>query len=397
MDSVLAKLGWFFGCRYMQGVTITKTKSVALLGGDPGYLRRFRMPLVRELRRRGYDVTAIAAGGDALLEEELDAVGAGFRSYQLDRGSVDVRSEGPTMVELLRILIEERPDYLISYTPKLITYSSLLARLIGIPRRGGIFSGLGTAFVDNGTTKRRVLRNMVTAALRVGLPGTEALVFMNPNDRDDLGAFGVIPSRTRKVVVGGSGVSLEEFPKTPVPVSPRFLLIGRMIGEKGVREFMAAATALRAKGVNATFELLGPIDLTHPEAVAAAELEAWGEQEGCAFLGKTSDVRPYLQRASVFVLPSYREGLPRSGLEALATGRAVICSDVPGCRELVGPEGNALLVPARETEGLQAAMELLANDPERVRRMGEAGRRYCETRFAVDIVVNETLAGLGLV
>ena len=222
------------------------------------------------------------------------------------------------------------------------------------------------------------------------------MFFQNPDNQAFFNSHGLAGSASQQVLINGSGVNLEQFTPSPPDVDrPTFLLIARLLIDKGIREYAAAARLVKAAHPNARFLLLGPTDQS-PMSLPSAEYEAWQREGVIEYLGTTDDVRPHIRAASVYVLPSYHEGTPRSTLEAMAIGRAVITTDVSGCRETVTQGDNGLLVPARDAEALADAMITLINQPDRVLAMGRASRRMVEERFDVYKVNRTILETLGI-
>ena len=273
----------------------------------------------------------------------------------------------------------------------------LAAAQAGVKRRYAMLAGLGFAFVEDGrrSPKRAAARAVQLLLYRLNFAGTRAVIFHNADDRDELVRRGAV-RRDKTVVVPGSGVPVERFVPTPPPAGPaRFLFVGRLLRSKGVEELVEAAALLRAAVPGAEVHLVGGED-ANPDSADAALLAAAVARGDVVLHGQVSDVRPFLERASVFVLPSYREGMPRAALEALAAGRTTIVTDVPGCREVVRPGRHGTLVPPRSVEALAAAMIAYARDPERVARATETGRTLGFYRLVVD-EENDRILGATLV
>jgi glycosyltransferase involved in cell wall biosynthesis len=231
---------------------------------------------------------------------------------------------------------------------------------------------------------------------RAALQAATRVVVQNPDDERDLRAARLLPRRKPVDRVAGSGIDLDAFPAVPVPEGPpRFLFVGRLLRDKGVIEYVDAARQVKLRHPEATFAIVGGHD-PNPSAIGSDTVDRWVRDGVVDWLGETPDVRPYLRDCTVFVLPSYREGTPRSVLEALATGRAVVTTDAPGCRETVVHGENGLLVPVRDADALARAMADLAGDRERVVRMGAAGRARAEAVFDARRVVDTLTAALGL-
>jgi glycosyltransferase involved in cell wall biosynthesis len=239
-----------------------------------------------------------------------------------------------------------------------------------------------------------ILRPLVRAALRALLnPPGSRVVFENPDDLESAARRRLV-RREDAVLIRGAGVDTERFRPTPEPAgTPTVVLIARMLWDKGVGEYVEAGRLLKAKGVGASLILVGAPDARNPAAISEAQLRAWHEEGIVQWLGYRADIAEILAHCHIVCLPSYREGLPKCLLEAMAAGRPIVATDVPGCREAVRNGDNGLLVPSRDTEALAGALEALIGDPLLRRRYGDRGRRRAETEFATR-VVNEATLGL---
>jgi glycosyltransferase involved in cell wall biosynthesis len=369
---------------------------VVVLGGFAPSLVRFRGPLLSELVRRGHEVVALSAGGTPALEAALGELGVDYREIPLGRTGLDPRADLETLGALARALRAIRPDVFFAYTLKAVIWGGLAARLCRVPRRIGMLTGLGYALSPPEDRRRAVVRAVAGGLLRAAASGYDGLVFQNPDDARELAAAGFLPAGVPRHLVDGSGIDLAEFPAVPVPAGdPVFLLIARLLRDKGLGEFVAAARDVRRRLPRARFVVVGSGD-ANPAAIPAAELEAWRREGVVELAGEQADVRPFLAACTTYVLPSYREGTPRSVLEALATGRAVITTDVPGCRETVRDGDNGLLVPARQSGPLAEAMVALGADPARAAAMGARGRALAEARYNVHAVNDAMLRVMGL-
>ena len=239
---------------------------------------------------------------------------------------------------------------------------------------------------------------IVTRLYRLGVSLTDRILFQNPDDESDFIQLGVVKDQSKVVRINGSGVNTESFPRKLLPTGvPVFLFIGRLLTEKGIAEFVEAAAALNVRYPNARFVAVGPHDANLPHSVSGKTLERWRDGGIVEFIGGVSDVRIWLEQCTVFVLPSYREGTPRSVLEAMSTGRPVITTDAPGCRETVAHGLNGLLVPPRDAKALAAAMEQFLIDPSMIPRMAEESRRIAEETYEVRKVNRVILEAMELV
>jgi len=349
----------------------------------------FRSGLIRALKAEGYDALVVAPH-DPHAEERLKQLDVERIVVRIDRAGLNPFADLRLFLRYRRILQDQRPAAFLGFTIKPNIYGCIAARTLGIPAIANI-SGLGTVFI-----KRGPLLALVAALYRLALSRAAVVFFQNP---DDLGLF--VERRMVRVdqarLLPGSGIDLERFAPSPLPEGPpTFLLIARLLGDKGVREFVAAARQLRPEVPGARFQLLGPLDEGNRTAIRRHERDGWIAEGVVDYLGETDDVRPFVEQATAVVLPSYREGLPRSLLEAAAMARPLIATDVPGCREVVGDGETGFLCRARDSSSLAAAMKRLAGLPAEARKaMGAAARQHVEAKFSETVVIAAYLAELG--
>jgi glycosyltransferase involved in cell wall biosynthesis len=368
--------------------------TVVVLGAYAPSLILFRGKLIEALIARGHRVVAMASDIPDDVAKKLRALGAEPQSVPIANQSLSPLSALATAAALARQLRAIRPIAIIAYTAKPVTLGGLAARLVPRARFVPLITGLGYAFIQGKGARRRLARNAATLLYRLALRRSRTIIFQNTDDRDFFSTQGLLPSGIEPVVVGGSGIDLDHFAPAPLPSGPAFLMISRLLGDKGVREYLAAAVRLKARHPEVDFRLIGYFDQS-PDAIRRAELDA-AVAGGVDYLGRQEDVRPGIAAASVYVLPSYHEGTPRSVLEAMAMGRPIITTDVPGCRQTVEAGVNGLLVPARDTDALAAAMEQLIEAPGRIAEMGARSRELAAQRFDVHRVNDAIIAAAGL-
>jgi glycosyltransferase involved in cell wall biosynthesis len=279
------------------------------------------------------------------------------------------------LLQLLRILREEKPDAFLGFTIKPNIYGSIACRMMNVASFPNV-SGLGTAFLGGSAFRRAIL-----LMYRAAFARAKAVFFQNPDDAALFLEERVVRSEQVRVLPG-SGIDLKKFSPTPLPCELKFLMVARLLGDKGVREYVAAARKIKAKYPNAIFSLLGELDHENRSAIRSEELEDWIREGPVEYLGSTADVRPFIHDSAAIVLPSYREGLPRSLLEAAAMGRPLIGTDVPGCRRVVRDDFTGFICQARSANSLASAMERFANSTyERRLQMGANARRMAEEEF----------------
>jgi glycosyltransferase involved in cell wall biosynthesis len=231
---------------------------------------------------------------------------------------------------------------------------------------------------------------------RAALAGASSVFFQNNDNLQTLSRAGILPSDTPTKVVAGSGVDLSHFSPAQLPAQISVLMIARLLGDKGAREYAAAAAEIRQSRPDILFKLVGWFDEGNPDSISRSEMDSWIRSGAIEYLGAAQDVRPALRNCSIYVLPSYHEGMPRSVLEALATGRPVITTDVPGCRETVAHGVNGLLVPPRNPSALADALTVLVNDPSLCERMGVASLALAQKKFDVNIVTAQMIETMDL-
>ena len=344
-----------------------------------------RLPIALEALRQGYEVHIATGLTDRL--DELQRHGLVVHPLSLDRSSAGLGNAWRTMVQLLQVLRAVRPDVVHLVTIKPVLLGGLAARLAGVPAVVVAVSGLGFVFVARGA-KAVVRRWLVGGLYRVALGHRNfRVIFQNPDDRAILSRLTHLPS-SKIEMIRGSGVDLTQYVPMPMPPGVTVVLLAaRLLVDKGVREFVQAARLLRRHGVSARFCLVGSVDPANPASLSDAELTQWADEGVVELWGQRSDMPWVLGAAHVVVLPSYREGLPKVLLEAAACGRAVVTTDVPGCRDAIIPGETGLLVPARNAAALADALKGLINNPAHYQAMGRAGRALAESAFDVQQVV----------
>lgn len=366
-----------------------------IIGSFAESLIGFRGNLIRDIAAQGHRVFACAPQASAEVRTQLEELGATYRDIYLERTGTNVFRDLRCLRDLVRVMKDIRPDVVLSYTIKPNIYGSLAARAAGVPVISSMITGLGFAFSEGGI-RRKLLNRLVRHLFRAGLRCNRVVFFQNPDDWEMFRALGLIGDKNRPTLIGGSGVDLADYAPRPFPSRPSFLLIARLIAEKGIREYVEAARILKRKYPDSRFRLVGGID-QNPSAIGADEIEQWRAEGVVECLGLLDDVRPALADASVYVLPSYyREGVPRTILEAMAMGRPVITTDAPGCRETVIEGSNGFLIPARQVPPLVEAMERFIRDPALAPKMGTQSRALAAEKFDVRKVNHIIMKSLDL-
>lgn len=378
----------------MNSKPIPARRKVLILGSYAPSLINFRGPLIAAIAERGHQVFAAAPDIDPDTAARLVALGATPVPVVLGRTSLNPLSTWRSGRQLREIVKRIGPDVMIAYTIKPVVLGAVAARAARVPFFAAMITGMGYAFLGGLDPKRLAIRLVAMMMYRRALAASQLVIFQNEDDRRDFSRLRLLPAARPTLIVNGSGVDLDHFTPVPVPAETSFLMIARYLRDKGIREYGAAAARLKAEFPEVRIRLAGWLDEA-PDAIGQAELErivAGGVED----LGLLADVRPAIAQASVYVLPSYREGTPRTVLEAMATGRAVITTDAPGCRGTVGDGENGLLVPVADSDALYAAMRRFVEEPALARRMGEASLRLVREKYDVHKVNAAILEATGL-
>lgn len=347
-------------------------------------MTNFRGALLADMRRNGHKVIAVAPDDNPEVREKLAANGIDFRVIPMQRAGKNPFSDLWLLLNYLWLMTREKPDLVLAYTQKPIVYGGLAARILCIPRFYALMSGLGHVFGSSGQVDT-VFRLIVAKLYREAVRWARAIFVFNANDREDMLRLGIISPEQNVIQVPGSGVDVDHFAFTPPVQSPTsFVLIARLMRDKGIYEFAEAAKLVSADHPNCKFSILGHIDSENPTGLTVAKCERLAQRYPVRFIPGTKDIRPFLSSASVFVLPSYyREGLPRTILEAMAMGRPVITTDMPGCRDPIEEGGNGFLVPPRDTAALAEAMLRFVKKPALLEQMGRRSRELAEETYDV--------------
>lgn len=354
-----------------------------------------RLPIGLAMQHRGWEVH-VAAPADVAIEAQLRAQGFHIHPIPLARGGRDPLAELRLLWAMLQLIRRLRPTLLHLVSIKPVIWGGLAARLLDTRAVVHAITGLGFLFIrQDGRTGllRRLIERLYAYAL--GHPNSIA-IFQNGDDRALFEARQMVrPGRW--TMIRGCGVDMEAFPARPEPVidadhPPVVMFPARLLGDKGVREFVAAAEILKNAGHVARFVLVGRRDPGNPTDIGEETLRGWIDGGTVEYWGYAEDMPAMLARSHVIVLPSYREGLPRGLIEAAATARAIVTTDVPGCREVVREGENGLLVPLRDAPATAAAIARLLDDPALRRRLAARGRAIAEAEFSVERFVAESLA-----
>ncbi|WP_300707957.1 glycosyltransferase family 4 protein [uncultured Desulfovibrio sp.] len=390
---------------------------IIVLGNQAKSVANFWSVLMRRMRGAGHEVICMVPAGDVATEGRLAALGAapadapGFPqapalriiNYPLDRKGFNPLWDAATFASLCKTFLLEKPDLLFASTIKPVIYGCMAAKLTGVKHVYATITGLGYAFEADSRFKRCVNR-LGVALYRQALRHVEGVFFQN---RDDVAIFresGILGPQARVLMARGTGVDTRRFAEAPLPPLPAgdtppeqrrivFLLVGRLLEAKGLREYAAAARLLKRKYPAAEFRLLGPAE-QGLGSVSERLVRQWEGRNGIVYLGQAADVRPQVAEAHVLVLPSWREGTPTAIMEGMSMGRPAVVTDVPGCREVVTEGVNGKLCALRDAESLAAAMEHFILQPQDIAVMGQAGRRLACEEFDATVVARRILSDM---
>jgi len=371
-------------------------RTIAIIGNQGFSLLNFRGHLIEDLIAQGHTVYALAPQMDANIAHALRALGCKPVTFPMARTGTNPVTDCTTLLHLRRMLSRLKPDIVLSYAAKPAIYGTLAAWLTRVSARFAMIEGLGYVFIAQPQegARKKILRHIVVGLFRFALKKSSRVFFLNPDDIADFSALGLVRLE-QAVNIGGIGVDLDVWHPTPTVLEPvTFLFVGRLLKEKGVLDFVAAARRIKALHPATRFLLVGGID-ENPGSVSQADVQHWVAEGLIEWPGHVP-VAPWLQQASVFVLPSYREGVPRSTQEAMAMGRAVITTDVPGCRETVVHGVNGYLVPPRDPEALVRTMQTFIQEPHLIATMGAESRKLAELRFNVRKINTAIMQTMGL-
>lgn len=366
--------------------------TIMIIASLASSLLRFRGELIEDWLGKGLEVYAAAPGAD--IKEDLRKKGVTYFALALQRTGLNPFKDFQLFLQLVKIYQQVKPDYLFLYTIKPVIYGSIAAFIIPECKVFSMITGLGYIFTEDQASNW--LRALVTWLYRFALKRSDQVFFQNPDDFKLFSNLSIVKPE-KIVLVNGSGVNLDYYHKTVVPDGPPvFLLIARLLKEKGIAEYIEAAARVKKEHPEAVFRMICWQLEGGPSVISNAQVESWKQDGLVEIYGEVADVRPLLAEASVYVLPSYREGTPRTVLEAMAIGRAIITTDVPGCRETVEEGVNGYLVPLKDSKKLAEAMKRFILEPELIARMGAESRKIAEQKYDVHIVNKEINQAMGL-
>lgn len=350
------------------------------------YLFLHYQGLVRELVRQYKKVICLTPADG--WEHELKQLGIQHIALNMQQHGLNVLREIGAILQYRDVYKINNADVVFNFSIKPILYGAIAAKLLGIKHRVAMVTGLGYLFIGSSLLAKLVRIALMPLYRKLYGLG-DVMFFQNRDDQQVFESLG-IGRLANKEVISGTGVDTAYFNQKPIPPvgieGPIFLYVGRMLRDKGLWELVEAVRLLKSRGKQFKCQLLGPVD-SSPASIQSDELGRLEDQQLVEYLGETRDVRPYIERSHIFILPSYREGLPRAALEAMSMGRGVITTDVPGCKEVV--KDNGLLVPAREAEALASAMGKVIDKPSLIQQYGERSRGLVKQEYELGIVIEQ--------
>ena len=363
-------------------------KRIIIISNYSSSLINFRGHLLKALTNKGHEVMAIAPPDKYadIVSNQLKKIGILFKSYPLSRSSLNFLREYNSYCCIRDIIKNYKPDIVIAYTTKPVIYTGIAMRYFSEAKYYPLITGLGYGFIEGSGIKRKLIKQLLIFLYGQALKYSYRITFQNTDDKKLFCKLKIISDNIKTNIIHGSGVNLKNFPLRLLPKKPVFLMLSRLLIDKGVREYFEAARIVKSQFPNAIFQLAGAID-SNPSSIGLNELNFYIKQGFIKYLGEISSVQKILAACRFFVLPSYREGTPRSVLEALATGRPIITTKVAGCRETVIHEKNGLLVAPRNSKSLAYAMiKLIKKTEYAIKKMGRESYILAKKKYDVEIV-----------
>ena len=372
--------------------------TIVFIGTIASSIYDFRADLIRSLLKQGHQIYAFTSQYNAEDINKIEQLGAIPVTYTLNRGGLNPLADIVSTYQLLKKIKHINPDVVFSYFSKPVIFGTIAAKLAKVPCVIGMLEGLGYTFTEQPeglSHKTKFIRYIQVFLYKIALPMLDQLIFLNPDDPKDL--LETYSIKVKKVVIlGGIGLNLQEYPYQPVDdisLPIKFLFIGRLLKEKGIHEFVQAAKLVKKQYPKTQFTILGQIDTFNIGALQQSELDDLIASNVVHYLGWVNNVKDWITNSHVFVLPSYREGVPRSTQEAMAIGRAIITTDVPGCRETVIQNRNGFIIPRWDSKALAENMIYFIENPKQIRFMGDESHKIALDKFDV-VQVNQRLQNI---
>lgn len=367
---------------------------IAVLSSHTPSLFWFRLDMMKDFINKGHTVIAFGSESEAEWKEKFIEHGIEYKQFYVERNGVNPINDIKTLFSLYNYLKKEKPDKIFAYQAKTVVYGSIAAKLNAIHEVYPLVAGLGSIFRGKGF-KNRVIKTIMKFEYRIASKYSKKVFFQNEDDKNEFIQNGLI-KENKTVIINGSGVNLEIFKPTPLPQEPAFLFIGRLIRDKGILEYLEACKNIKTKYPKVRCLLVGPFD-TNPSSLRREELNPYIKNGIIEYFGEQTDVRPYISQSSVFVLPSYHEGTPKTVLEAMAMGRPIITTDAPGCRETVIDGINGYLVKVKDIQSLVDRMDYLISNYDMCKKMGKESIKIAKNKYDVKLINQSIMSVMGLI
>lgn len=366
---------------------INMKKKIAIIVNEVSTLLHFRKELIKDLVKEQYEVFCIAEGYSSQTKDIIRSWGAEPVEHNLKRSNLNPLNDLVQVFKIRKTLKQISPDVVLTCFVKPVIFASISAKLAGVKRRIGMIEGLGYAFTPSPTPKgfkSKLIKVLQIFLYQISLPTLDKVLFLNPDDKNELLEKHNIHVKDSEVI-GGIGVNLDEYFYTEQNISDNvsFIFLGRLLKEKGIFEFLSAARKVKEKYSQTQFFVLGQIDKQNPTAISEEILQTYIDDEIIIYPGYVTNVQEYIAKSNVFVLPSYREGVPKSTQEAMAMGKVILTTDVPGCKETVVDGLNGFIVPVFSTHELVEKMIYLIENKSELVQMGYNSHKISENKFNV--------------
>lgn len=342
----------------------------------------FRGELIKRIKEKGYDVIVTGPNRDNI--EKIEELGVKFTELPMNKNGTNIVGDFKYCMKLRKLMKAEKPDVVLGYTIKPVVYGSIAAWLAKVPNINCLITGGGYTFTAT-SFKAKVLGKIVRTLYKFAFKKADHVIFQNNDDKNEFIERKLVKAEKCNVV-NGSGVDMEHFTEASRPSKRNFFMLSRLLKSKGVIEYLEAAKIVKGKYPDAEFSILGKYEFEMQDAVSKDYVEDLINKKIITRYEETTDVRPYYEKAGVYVLPSYREGTPRTVLEAMAMARPIITTDTNGCRDTVKDNETGFLVPIKDVDALAEKMIYFIEHPEAIETMGSAAKKYCEEKFEVNKV-----------
>ena len=363
-------------------------KHILIIASYGPSLINFRLNLIKLLLSKGYKVSVASSSENFShgLQKKLKALGVKIYLFSLSRTGLNILREFNSLLDLMRIIKYSKPNIIISYTAKPVIYSGLILKFFPKIIHFPLITGLGFAFTNNVSIRQSLLRKLMTSLYSLSLKKSKNIIFQNKDDKKLFLELKIFKDKKKVSVVNGSGIDLNAFRFSRLPTEHIFLMIARLLIDKGIKEYFEASIIVKKNFPNVKFHLIGDLD-QNPSSLNKKELKFWINKSKVKYLGKRNSVKSALRACRYFVLPSYREGTPRTILEALSIGRPVITTNVPGCRETVVNKKNGLLIPSKNSMALANAMiKLIKEKDKKIKSMAKESYLIAKEKYEIDKV-----------